>query len=395
MMADDGLVDDVGVRLARLATTLTAQGALRSNTWREALLAVPRHVFLPRFYRKKPGTFDYEPVIREPIGDRAWLDLVYSDETWVTQVDGKDDLWSDHPRALSGRGTCSSTMPSLVVGMLESLDLSDDHTVLEVGTGTGYSTALLCRRLGPDRVVSVEVDRTLSQRAEVALAQLGFAPTLVVGDGALGFPDRAPYDRIIGSCSFTHVPYRWVEQTRSGGLIEVILTGSITGGPRVILEVKDDKMAAGMLDAQMLGFMVSRPQIQPPPPPGIIPKRDPSHERISDIDPSIFDDDRFQFLLQSRIPGLTYSGLFHPPDHDALFRTHDPERWAYVYIDDDDRLRVQESDSGAPSWTIIEDTARTWDRLGRPGLNAFRLTVASHQQTLTIPGEDTRWQVFF
>jgi methyltransferase of ATP-grasp peptide maturase system len=430
----DSVTRQAGPRMARLADDLVAKGVLRCGRWRDAVLAVPRHPFLPRFYRDREDGVR-EPVTREGLGDAAWLDLVYSDETWVTQVDDGDDLWSDSPRPQDGASTCSSTMPSLVVGMLEALDVEDGHRVLEIGTGTGYSTALLCHRLGSDRVVSVEYDPGLSRRAGSALAALGYHPTLAVGDGGDGWPASAPYDRVVGTCSFTHVPYAWVAQTRPGGLVEAILGGSITGGPPVVLKVHHDGTASGMLGASMLWFMRSRPQRRPPMPEPIVPMREPAREHPADVDPAVLANRTCRFLLQWRIPGLTVHSSLRSPSGEALFRTRDLDGWVAVYADGDGAVRVRQADpadsvwadlddsdldpayvrrvcayastrrrerecvgavgggdgiGGAP-WPVVEDTARTWNRLGRPGLDRFRLTVTPDEQALTIPGTDLHW----
>jgi hypothetical protein len=94
--------------------------------------------------------------------------------------------------------------------MIEHLGLADGHQVLEIGTGTGYSSALMCHRLGEDNVTTVEVDPEVAERADLALESAGFSTWTVTGDGLLGHPRRAPYDRVIATCAVRRIPYTWI-----------------------------------------------------------------------------------------------------------------------------------------------------------------------------------------
>ncbi len=116
-----------------------------------------------------------------------WLRLAYSAETLTTQLDGH--LTADQCGGpVTGVPTSSSTDPTTVAGMIESLDLDAGHRVLEIGTGTGYSTALMCHYLGEDNVTTVEVDPEVAARADAALEAAGFSTWTVTGDGLLGHP---------------------------------------------------------------------------------------------------------------------------------------------------------------------------------------------------------------
>ena len=75
-------------------------------------------------------------------------------------------------------------MPGIMAVMLEALQVSDGHRVLEIGTGTGYNAALLCHRLGAGRVSTVDIDESLSETARESLASCGYHPTCVAADGA-------------------------------------------------------------------------------------------------------------------------------------------------------------------------------------------------------------------
>jgi hypothetical protein len=109
-------------RRRALADELAAGGDLRGSAWRAAIEAVPREVFLGgRVYRThRSGPTMWTPVVPEQVGPDYWLDMAYQNETWVTQVGGTDD--PDAPGLLQGipMPTSSSTMPGLVVRMLDS-----------------------------------------------------------------------------------------------------------------------------------------------------------------------------------------------------------------------------------------------------------------------------------
>jgi protein-L-isoaspartate(D-aspartate) O-methyltransferase len=119
---------------------------------------------------------------------------------------------------------CGQTIsqPYIVGLMTEALDLSGNETVLEIGTGSGYQTAILAALAR--RVVSIERHEFLSRQAGKALAELGYENVaLHVGDGSLGFPSEAPYDRIIVTAAASCPPLPLVEQLREGGILVIPL----------------------------------------------------------------------------------------------------------------------------------------------------------------------------
>ncbi|SCK44460.1 Protein-L-isoaspartate carboxylmethyltransferase [Streptomyces sp. WMMB 322] len=171
-----------------LVDELRAQGRLTDPAWQAAVEAVPREVFLGDAVFRPDGT-QWRPVCREEFDEEDWLRMVYADTTWVTQVDGMNA--AEATGRLAGRPTSSSTLPSLVVRMVELAEIGDGDKVLEIGTGTGYSTAVLCHRLGDHLVYSVEYDEELATSAAQHLHAAGRAPTAVVGDGLRGHQDGA------------------------------------------------------------------------------------------------------------------------------------------------------------------------------------------------------------
>jgi protein-L-isoaspartate O-methyltransferase len=145
---------------------------------------VPRHEFIPelvwRYDRDTSAYCDLVPLRRcdDPQG---WLERAYANALVNTQVD------DGHPIGEAGRGfevTSSASMPGVVAQMLAALDVEPGMRVLEIGTGTGYNTALLAHRLGAGNIVSVEVDPAVAGHARRALAATGFgAVTVVTADG--------------------------------------------------------------------------------------------------------------------------------------------------------------------------------------------------------------------
>jgi protein-L-isoaspartate(D-aspartate) O-methyltransferase len=117
------------------------------------------------------------------------------------------------------------SQPYIVALMTEALALAGDERVLEIGTGSGYQTAILAELAGS--VVSIERHAELAQRAGEVLTQCGYKNvTLVVGDGTLGWPERAPYDRILVTAAASHIPSALEEQLAEGGILVIPLGDS-------------------------------------------------------------------------------------------------------------------------------------------------------------------------
>ncbi|WP_394431674.1 methyltransferase domain-containing protein [Streptomyces sp. SGAir0957] len=207
----------------RLADRLCTEGRSKFLAWRAAIASVPRHEFAPRFYVPTDTplgapTTTYVPITRELVDTDAWLRRIYSDATLITQFDGRDIDWSK-PQLIHGASpTSSSTLPSLVVQMLDALEAEDDGTtVTEYGTGTGYSTALMCDRFGAERITSVETDPGVADRARAALGLCGYAPRLIVGNGLVGTGRKDLAARTIATMGVRGIPWAWLRETEPGG----------------------------------------------------------------------------------------------------------------------------------------------------------------------------------
>lgn len=237
-------------KLQELAEKFTADGTLRSPRWREVFTRTWRHPYVPSFYPQlgAPCLLSIDPQRRH-----EWLDAVYSDQTLITKVVQVPLSPALRPGTYPVY-TSSSTMPSLVLTMLEALDVHDGQRVLEIGTGTGYNTALVCARLGSEHVTSVDIDPELIELATERLAANGRTPTLAAVDGADGYPSGAPYQRIIATCGVRAIPPAWLAQTAPGAVILADVHGPL-GGTLARLTVDADGTATGRFLPHWAGFM--------------------------------------------------------------------------------------------------------------------------------------------
>ncbi len=126
----------------------------------------------------------------------------------------RDQAYEDHPLPIGEGQTISQ--PYIVALMLEALALAPADRVLEVGTGSGYVTALLAEIVA--QVFSVERHAALADAARDLLVRLGYTNVkVIVGDGSQGFAEAAPYDAIIVSAAALEVPRALVTQLAEGG----------------------------------------------------------------------------------------------------------------------------------------------------------------------------------
>jgi protein-L-isoaspartate(D-aspartate) O-methyltransferase len=150
---------------------------------------------------------------------------------------------------------CGQTIsqPYIVAIMTELLDLQPTDKVLEVGTGSGYQAAVLAGLT--DSVYSIEVIPELAQRAAVALAAEGYRNIkLRTGNGALGWPEEAPFDAIIVTAAAPQIPPALVEQLRAGGRM-MIPVGPHRGDQMLVLITRNDGGVTTQRDILPVAFV--------------------------------------------------------------------------------------------------------------------------------------------
>jgi protein-L-isoaspartate(D-aspartate) O-methyltransferase len=171
---------DLSHRRHHMVETQLRQRGIRDERVLAAMARVPRHEFVAEPYRSQ--------------------------------------AYYDNPLPIGEGQTISQ--PFIVALMLELLDLSPEKTILEIGTGSGYQTAVLAEL--SRHVYSVERHPALAAEAESVLRRLGYANvTLAVGDGSAGLPAQAPFDRIIVSAAAPQPPQALFDQLKEGGRLIV------------------------------------------------------------------------------------------------------------------------------------------------------------------------------
>lgn len=371
---------DVSGRLAALADQLTAAGSLSSDEWRRAFLAVRRHVFVPRFWHDDNGGAhppSWRMIDRATEDHDTWLDAVYSDRTLPTDLTGEPD----HHGVMRSQVTSSSTMPSLMIAMLELLDVEDGMQVLEIGTGAGYNAALLSERLGDTHVTSIDIDPELTALAAVRLAGHGYRPTVVCGDGADGVDAARRYDRIIATCGMDGVPPAWIDQCRDGGKILVNLRGPFDAWPLILLTVRDG-VASGRFLPRTGAFMPRRHNHGKP----FDYRTVFRHRRVrpvqghSPLDPALaYTHQGWGQLAQHHLRGMSVStGEVVGSDEGQVTHIATADggtSWASVrHVRDGDRGHRVEQEGPRRLWDELEELHQRWTALGSPPLHRFGMT---------------------
>jgi protein-L-isoaspartate(D-aspartate) O-methyltransferase len=172
----NGHSDEWRARCERMVRTQIEERGVKSPRVLAAVRATPRHLFIPRALEAR--------------------------------------AWDDMPLPIGWNQTISQ--PYIVASMSEHLDLEKSHRVLEIGTGSGYQAAILSQLSG--EVFSIEIVPQLAQQSSELLQRQGYRNVTVrCGDGYEGWPEKAPFDRIILTASPPEIPQKLIDQLKPGG----------------------------------------------------------------------------------------------------------------------------------------------------------------------------------
>lgn len=330
----------------------------------------------------------FEQVQRHRFLPDVALEKVYTDTSVTVRVDA------------TGESVCSATQPSMLAFMLNQLELQPGHNVLEIGTGTGYTVALMRHILGDSgTITTLEIDPDISQLAEENLTQAGVHQyNLVTVDGAEGYAPRAAYDRIIATAGIWDIPKAWLRQLKPDGRIvapvwldglqvsgvfKLQADGTVTGdhvmpsafvyirgmaaGPKVRKRVGSTAMTliaddVAQVDSVALATLVSSDheavQLSRPLDTagywyGFLP-----YLMLREPEDDVF---ALYYILEGRTAyGIEGEGFVFLTPASACFVPYYGLGFAHSF-------------AGADAFLAVEDYLKEWDAAGQPGINTLRL----------------------
>ncbi|MGH3798471.1 MAG: methyltransferase domain-containing protein [Pseudonocardiaceae bacterium] len=360
--------------------------------WWPALATVPRHRFIPdTVWIENPQPWPtLVPVHRGEDPDR-WLVLAYAlDDPVVTQV---DDGHPSGPGLAGAMQTSSASAPGIVAIMLAALDAHEGHRVCEIGTGTGYNAALLAHRLGPEHVTSIEVDPAVALQARRALSDTGYRKVrTITGDGALGYPPGAPFDRIIATAAVHHIPYPWVNQTRPGGRILLPWANSYTG-TLVSLTVDEHGTAHGGIVGDSSFMWLRDQRVRRGPIRDVVGQNeDRAETSMSGLHPSWVStgNQGARFAIGQRVPHCQWRYWpYDESDGVGVFWLLDFQSRSWAKLTHATRDASEDefpvSQYGPRRlWNEVETARQWWVQQGRPGVERWRFTVTPEGQQITL-----------
>jgi protein-L-isoaspartate O-methyltransferase len=326
---------------------------VQDETILNAFRMVPRHEFVPVFYTRTDDASTGQQWHRVTRNDQQWLEEVYKNRPLTTSIDRNGDP------------NISSSQPALLAQMLQSLHLQRGHRVLEIGTGTGYTAAILGYIVGSEKVVTLDINQALLEEARVRIERTGGSGrTILHADGRTLPEYLGEFQAILVTGSHDRIEPSWVRALVPGGRI---VFNWIQGLTKVMLEAeKTEERLIGRVSAYGGDFM----QLHD----GNVEERvRVPHQRLGlvtcqEFRPQIFEDPDFSFLLQIALPSLRYR-RYRNASGEKSYAVRDLSGHRLVHFFPG-KIRGDGS-----LWEEIRALHETFEQLLRPSRKAFSLCV--------------------
>ena len=364
------------------ADQLAAQVTHPVSRWRPAVGAVPRHLFVPRWWeRSGPAAFGVSAwTLRDGRTDtEAWIRATYADRALVTRV---GYLHADHATPddqPTGLATARSTEPGIMVRMLRLARLTDDGNVLAIGASSGYACAVLCERSGHRQVSCLEPDEYLAKSAIDRLAGIGLHPRVMHGELAEPLPGR--YDRIVSGLAVGAIPASWLAALAPGGRLVAPIAGTTL---ILTAEATPDGGAAGRTEWDRAALTPA--ELDPDFPVGWLQRftarRDADGEQVGAGRYPVVDVRHAPDLYSAlglAAPGVEHDYTEEPDGRRTAWMVHPDGSWARATGHGDDPPAVHQTGPRL-LWDLLDDLRASWLRHG---------SLPVHGAEATLPPDGT------
>jgi protein-L-isoaspartate O-methyltransferase len=348
---------------ARLAVQLAEAGDLTHPACREAVEAVPRHLFTPPPADPIAGERRW-PEPGDLVGTAAWLADAYAPGYSLQPSYAR----LEHGRAVAPDSSAFATQ------VLHAAQITRGCRVLEVGCGDGYRTALLAHWVGSELVHVIDNDAERIAQSRARLEDLGLRPTLTCTDVTGGLAEGAPYDRIIATTPIDTIPEAWLRHAGPGAIVLAHLRGAFGAGGTACLR---RTTSAGGLSGRFLSWPDPSQEAATL---SCAPKRPLAAPTISGslpVDPRrLAHDQTLKLMVQSHLPAGTHNRVrLSATGKPATYLTAPDGSWAEI-AHDTNHQGTYDTRGGGPT-SLASAVHSAWKQLidlGHPPIDQFGIT---------------------
>jgi len=349
-----------------LVKELRLKGAFIAPWLEEAVRNVPRHHFIEQYYDSTGGLTRFDPASDEQLG------LIYSDSGLKIR---------EFPHS-------AASQPTLIMGMLADAELAPGRRVLEIGTGSGWNAGLIAFGVGDGSLVhSMDAQPDLIEEAGVHLRNAGIeGVNLRAGDAGHGWPEAAPFDRIVATVGCPDIPPAWHEQLAEGGALLVPLKTAGIGDPVIRLRKLNGRMMGGF--TRWSWFMTLQGDYHTDEEDILHEPFEPSLEALLQAEPQVVvlpEPFTMSLLFFLRLRGLRFQGFQN--NAPGAYQLHGGflHRESMSVFSPDNQSPVLKVFGDPDLGKLVSDGQQEWKNLGRPNITDYSIQLVDQEAVCNDP----------